>query len=61
MLADLRRALACLLTAFVSTIAVAQQSYQGIWWAAPAGAESGWGINFTHQGDVVLKAWFAGP
>ncbi len=33
-------------------------SYQGIWWASPAGSESGWGINFTHQGDVIFATWF---
>ncbi len=31
---------------------------QGLWWAAPAGSESGWGINFAHQGDVVFATWF---
>src|SRR5207249_1690812 len=25
---------------------------EGLWWAAPAGSESGWGINFAQQGDV---------
>ena len=29
-----------------------------LWWASPAGSESGWGINFTHQGDVVFATWF---
>jgi hypothetical protein len=33
-------------------------NYQDIWWAAPAGVESGWGINFTHQGDVIFATWF---
>ncbi|HYC37102.1 MAG TPA: hypothetical protein VEC19_11800 [Usitatibacter sp.] len=36
----------------------ATQTYQGIWWAAPAGSESGWGINLTHQGDVIFATWF---
>jgi hypothetical protein len=31
---------------------------QGLWWASPAGAESGWGINFAQQGDVVFATWF---
>lgn len=31
---------------------------QGLWWAAPAGSESGWGINFAHQGDVIFATWF---
>lgn len=25
---------------------------------APAGAESGWGVNFTHQGDTIFATWF---
>jgi hypothetical protein len=33
-------------------------NYQDIWWAAPAGVESGWGINFTHQGDTIFATWF---
>jgi hypothetical protein len=31
---------------------------QDLWWAAPAGAESGWGVNLTHQGDVIFATWF---
>jgi hypothetical protein len=33
-------------------------SYQGLWWNAPAGSESGWGLNFAHQGDVIFATWF---
>jgi hypothetical protein len=33
-------------------------NYEGLWWAAPAGSESGWGINFAHQGDVIFASWF---
>ncbi|HKP67156.1 MAG TPA: hypothetical protein VJX31_11065 [Casimicrobiaceae bacterium] len=33
-------------------------NYQGLWWAAPAGAESGWGINFAHQGNTIFATWF---
>jgi hypothetical protein len=33
-------------------------NYQDLWWAAPAGSESGWGINFTEQGDVIFATWF---
>jgi hypothetical protein len=36
----------------------AATNYQDIWWAAPAGSESGWGVNFTHQGDVIYATWF---
>ena len=33
-------------------------AYQGLWWNAPAGSESGWGINFAHQGDMIFATWF---
>ena len=33
-------------------------NFQGMWWNAPAGSESGWGINFAHQGDVIFATWF---
>jgi hypothetical protein len=36
----------------------AASNYQDIWWAAPAGSESGWGINFSHQGDIIFATWF---
>ena len=33
----------------------AASNYQGLWWNAQ---ESGWGINFAHQGDVIFATWF---
>jgi hypothetical protein len=33
-------------------------NYQDLWWKAPASSESGWGINFTHQGDTIFATWF---
>ena len=33
-------------------------NYQDLWWHAPANSESGWGINITHQGDIVFATWF---
>ena len=36
----------------------AATNYQGLWWAAPAGVESGWGVNFAHQGDTIFGTWF---
>ena len=33
-------------------------NYQDLWWAAPGGAESGWGVNFTQQGDIIFATWF---
>ncbi len=33
-------------------------SYQGLWLRTPFTLESGWGINFTHQGTVLFATWF---
>ncbi len=33
-------------------------NYLGLWWAAPTGSESGWGINLTHHGDDIFATWF---
>ena len=33
-------------------------NYEGLWWASPAASESGWGINFAHQGDIIFATWF---
>ena len=30
----------------------------GLWWNSPAGSESGWGINFTQQGDKLFGTLF---
>ena len=32
-------------------------NYQDLWWSR-GGAESGWGINVTHQGDTLFVTWF---
>jgi hypothetical protein len=32
-------------------------NYTDLWWVA-GGVESGWGINFAHQGDVIFATWF---
>jgi len=37
---------------------LADANYQGIWWGYPAGSESGWGINFSHDGNVIFATWF---
>ncbi len=42
----------------VALVAVERINYQGLWWNAPAGTESGWGINFAHQGDIIFATWF---
>lgn len=33
-------------------------NYEGVWSTAPMGAESGWGINLAHQGNVIFATWF---
>jgi len=33
-------------------------NYQDLWWAAPAGSESGWGVNLAHEGDTIFATWF---
>jgi hypothetical protein len=33
-------------------------NFQDLWWASPPGSQSGWGTNFTHQGDVIFLTWF---
>jgi hypothetical protein len=46
----------------VETNLAAAANYQDMWWAAPAGSESGWGINFAHEGDTIFATWFTfGP
>jgi hypothetical protein len=37
---------------------VQDTNYTDLWWAAPAGAESGWGINLNHQGSVIFATLF---
>jgi hypothetical protein len=32
-------------------------NYQARWWRA-GGGESGWGLNITHQGDILFVTWF---
>ena len=39
-------------------LAAAGVPAQGMWWKAPANSESGWGINFAHQGEVLFATWF---
>lgn len=36
----------------------AAPSFQDLWWHAPAGSESGWGINLTQQGNIMFATWF---
>ncbi len=41
-----------------ASAAVAGVNYEGLWWAAPAASESGWGVNLAHQGDTIFASWF---
>ena len=43
---------------FGQSDATTATNYQDLWWAAPAGVESGWGVNFTQQGDTIFATWF---
>src|SRR5205085_511004 len=33
-------------------------NFTDLFWAYPAGSESGWGVFLTHQGDNVFTVWF---
>jgi len=37
----------------------ASGNFQGLCWNSPAMSESGWGINFAHQGDTTFATWFS--
>lgn len=39
-------------------LALDTANYTALWWAAPAGSESGWGINLTQQGNLIFATWF---
>jgi sugar lactone lactonase YvrE len=36
----------------------ATPNYQDLWLNSPPGTESGWGLNITHQGDILFATWF---
>ncbi len=38
--------------------AASPPNHQDLWWASPAGSESGWGVNITHQGNTLFATWF---
>jgi len=44
--------------ASLSGTAAATASVEGLWWNAPAGSESGWGMNVAQQGDILFVTWF---
>ena len=41
-----------------ATLSASSFNLQALWWRAPAGSESGWGLNITHQGDTLFATWF---
>lgn len=45
-------------TCTVGGTSSAAPNYQALWWASPAASESGWGLNVTHQGDILFITWF---
>ena len=52
------RAAMCAPTTGPVAPAAAGANYEGLWWNAPGGSESGWGINFAHQGDTLFATWY---
>jgi hypothetical protein len=42
----------------VQVIAAGPANYEGLWWNAPAGSESGWGLNVTHESGTIFATWF---
>jgi len=45
------------ITQQAGTVAAAT-NYTGLWYNFPAESEAGWGINFTHQGNIVFATLF---
>jgi serine protease len=44
--------------AAVRAAQTASSNYTGLFWAAPANSEPGWGINFAHSGDQIFATWY---
>jgi hypothetical protein len=36
----------------------ASPNYQDLWLNSPVNSEAGWGVNLTHQGDILFATWF---
>lgn len=45
-------------TCSTGAAATGAPNYQDLWWKSPAGSESGWGVNVTHQGTTLFVTWF---
>ncbi len=44
--------------AALRAVQTASINYSGLFWAAPANSEPGWGINFAHSGDQIFATWY---
>src|SRR6266404_2061613 len=42
----------------VQVVAAGPPNFEDLWWNAPPGSESGWGINLTQQGTTIFATWF---
>jgi len=45
-------------TGTILPLATAELNFQALWWHAPAGSESGWGLSIAHQADTLFVLWF---
>jgi hypothetical protein len=36
----------------------AEPNFTDLWYNAPAESERGWGVNLTHQGNILFATWF---
>ena len=45
-------------TCAVDASGAGSSNFQDLWWRSPANSESGWGLNITHQGDILFATWF---
>ena len=45
-------------TCAADTSGAGSTNFQDLWWRSPANSESGWGLNITHQGDILFATWF---
>ncbi len=45
-------------TATIDLAAAPALNVQALWWSAPAGGESGRGVNLSHQGEKIFATWF---
>ena len=51
----------CTYSALPARLQRRSTNYQDLWWVA-TGTESGWGINFAHQGTLLFATWYTyGP